>query len=130
MSTFSPSREAVRQYLIRALTGDAERLRPPVTLAGPQTNGSTPPPTPLPPTPSPPPPVRTQGPHVRRQHTHAYRAEFQPGDEQGAYSREQLVQMDDRFRTRLLQAFESGKESWWSAANQVATPRRAPPSKR
>jgi len=41
---------------------------------------------------------------------------FEPGDEQATYTREQLVQFDNRFRARLLQAFQDGLESRESAA--------------
>ena len=42
----------------------------------------------------------------------------QPGDEQGAYTHAQLIRMDNRFRARLLRAFERGKEN-----RQAATAR-------
>ena len=38
----------------------------------------------------------------------------------GPYTHEELVRMDARFRTRLLRAFERGKESRQAAANQIA----------
>jgi hypothetical protein len=46
----------------------------------------------------------------------------EPGDEQGAYTHAQLVRFDNRFRARLLRAFERGKERREAAANQVPVP--------
>jgi hypothetical protein len=46
----------------------------------------------------------------------------QPGDEQvGDWSHAQLT-LDNRFRARLLRAFESGKENRQAAANRIAAP--------
>jgi hypothetical protein len=55
----------------------------------------------------------------RPPYQHSKAALPEPGDEQGAYSHTQLIQMDNRFRARLLRAFERGKERRESAANQV-----------
>ena len=42
---------------------------------------------------------------------------WEPGDErQGDYSYEQRIRMDNRFRARLLRAFETGAESRAAAA--------------
>jgi hypothetical protein len=47
----------------------------------------------------------------------------QPGDEQvGEWPRSRLIKMDNRFRARLLAAFERGKESREAAANRIPTP--------
>jgi len=40
----------------------------------------------------------------------------QPGDEQGAYSYEQLMRMNDRFVARVERAFKNGGEHRESAA--------------
>jgi len=48
---------------------------------------------------------------------------YEAGDEQdGPWSREQLVEMDARFVAALERAFELGLESRASAANQVKLP--------
>jgi len=107
MSNFSLNNEAVRRYLVRALSGDAERPRPPITLPG-QRPGSVLQPTP-PPLPAPA-PIGTRPIHDRPRDP-SRRAEPEPGDAVGPYSREQLVQMNNRFRARLLRAFKRGKES-------------------
>jgi len=122
MSNFSLNSEVVRRRLVRMLTGDAERKRPPVTLAGQRTDSvaaPTPPPAP------PPPPIWTRPSHDRRwdRSTVSGSAEPEPGDEQWTYSRQQLVMMDNRFRAPLLRAFKRGKESRQAAANQIAAPR-------
>jgi hypothetical protein len=52
----------------------------------------------------------------RRPYGSSRHAPFQPGDEQATYTSEQLVQFDNRFRARLLHAFQNGLESWESAA--------------
>jgi hypothetical protein len=41
---------------------------------------------------------------------------FEPGDEQPAYTHAQLIHFDNRFRARLLWAFQEGLESRESAA--------------
>jgi hypothetical protein len=107
MSNFSLNSAAVRRYLARALTGDTERPRPPVTLAGQQhSNGSVAiPPSGAAPAPT---PIPTRPIHDRPKSNDT---EPEPGDEQWAYSREQLIRMDYRFRTRLLRAIERGQES-------------------
>jgi hypothetical protein len=46
-------------------------------------------------------------------------AEGQPGDEQGAYTRKQLLCMDARFSERIEKAFASGKESRQAAAGMM-----------
>jgi hypothetical protein len=107
MSNFSLNSRAVRRYLVRALTGDTERPRPPITLAGQRPSTVLQPG--VPPAPSTP-PVWT-GDLRNRSRATSGAAEAEPGDEQGAYSREQLIRMDHRFRTRLLRAFERGHES-------------------
>lgn len=115
--------EAVRQYLARALTGDAERPRPPITLAG-QRTSNVPQPTP-PPLPAPP-PIWTRPSHDRRQsRAISSRTEPEPGDEQWTYSRQQLVMMDNRFRARLVRAFKRGEENRESAAQAYAIPSRS-----
>jgi hypothetical protein len=120
MSNFSLNSEAVRRYLIRALTGDVERVRPPVTLPGRRPDSV---PRPIPP-PAPTPPIRTRPSHDRWWDcTISSRAEPEPGDEVGPYTYEELVRIDTRFRARLLRAFERGKESRQAAANQIAAPR-------
>jgi hypothetical protein len=43
-------------------------------------------------------------------------APWQPGDQHEPYTRDQLVRFDDRFRARLLRAFETGAESRQAAA--------------
>jgi hypothetical protein len=118
MSNFSLNNKVVRRYLIRALTGDAERPRPPITLAGQRTDGVPQPISPAAP------PIWTRPSHDRRQsRAISNRVEPEPGDEQWTYSRQQLVMMDTRFRARLLRAFKRGKESRQAAANQIAAPR-------
>jgi hypothetical protein len=107
MSNFSLNNDAIRRYLNRALSGDAERPRPPVTLAG-QRPDSVPQPTP-PPAPAPPPMTRPT--RDRWWDCIASRAAPEPGDEQGPYEYAELVRMNDRFRARLLRAFEHGRES-------------------
>jgi hypothetical protein len=53
------------------------------------------------------------------------RAEPQPGDEQqGGWSRAQLIRMDNRFRARLVRAFKRGEESRESAAQAYTIPSR------
>jgi hypothetical protein len=53
------------------------------------------------------------------------RAAFQPGDEvSGAFSRERLVAMDQRFVARVERAFETGAESRQSAAMSGANASR------
>jgi hypothetical protein len=118
MSNFSLNSAAVRRYLVRALTGDAERPRPPVSLAG-QRSSSVP--EPIPP-PAPPPPMWT-GDLRNRSRATSGADEAEPGDEQGPYAYAELVRMDTRFRVRLLRAFKRGKESRQAAANQIAAPR-------
>jgi hypothetical protein len=117
MSTSSLRSEVVRRYLVRALTGDTERPRPPVTLPG-QRADSVPQPTPAPA----PPPIWT-GDLRNRSRAISGAAEAEPGDEVGPYTREELIRMDTRFRARLLGAFKRGKESRQAAANQFAAPR-------
>jgi len=120
MSNFSLNNEAVRRYLTRALTGDAERPRPPVTLAG-QHPDKIPQQTPPPAPPStPPPPIWRTRPIYDRPKSNP--AVPEPGDEQGAYSREELLRMDHRFRTRLQRALDRGKESRRAAAHRIANP--------
>jgi hypothetical protein len=46
-------------------------------------------------------------------------------DADAPYSREQLIRFDDRFRARLLHAFETGKERRQSAAMNGANASRA-----
>jgi hypothetical protein len=102
----------------------ADVNRPPasITLAGPPTNGGAAPqwrPS-LSPEPSPTPrelPLQ----HFRRAVLNA--GEPVAGDEAGPYAHSELVRMDNRFRTRLLRAFERGKESRQAAANRIANPR-------
>jgi hypothetical protein len=118
MSNFCLNSEAVRRYLTRALTGDTERERPPVTLAG-QRPDRIPQPTPPPP---PAPPMWT-GDLRNRSRATSGAAEAEPGDEQGPYTYAELVQMNNKFRARLLRAFKRGKESRQAAANQIAAPR-------
>jgi hypothetical protein len=121
MSNFSLNSEVVRRRLVRMLTGDAERPRPPITLPG-QRADSVPQPA-APPVPAPL-PIWTRPPHNRRQdRTIASRAVPEAGDEQWTYSRTELVRMDNHFRTRLLRAFKRGRESRQAAANQIAAPR-------
>jgi len=120
MSNFSLNNEAVRRYLTRALTGDAERPRLPVTLAG-QHPDRIPQQTPPPAPPStPPPPIWRTRPIYDRPKSNP--AVPEPGDEQGAYSREELLRMDHRFRTRLQRALDRGKESRRAAAHRIANP--------
>src|SRR5262245_51870139 len=52
----------------------------------------------------------------RKPYGSSRREPFEPGDEQATYTREQLLQFDDRFRARLLHAFQDGLESRESAA--------------
>ena len=53
--------------------------------------------------------------------THSKTADAQPGDEQPAYTHAQLIRFDNRFRRRLLHAFERGLEHKESAAADVST---------
>jgi hypothetical protein len=117
MSSIPLNSDVVRRYLARALTGDTERPRPPVTLPG-QRADSVPQPTPAPA----PPPIWT-GDLRNRSRAISGAAEAEPGDEAGPYTREELIRMDIRFRARLTRAFERGKESRQAAANQIAVPR-------
>jgi hypothetical protein len=64
---------------------------------------------------------RIRGPHP---YLNGRRAEYQPGDEQGAYSREQLVAMNARFVERVERAFKNGSERRESAAINGAAPTR------
>jgi hypothetical protein len=122
MSTSLLGSEIVRKYLIRALTGDAERRQhAPVSLAGPHTNGSAIPQQPPPLLPDTPTPRELTWEHHRRSVISA--GEPLAGDEAGPYAYAELVRMNNRFRARLLQAFERGKESRQAAANRIATPR-------
>ena len=53
----------------------------------------------------------------------SYHTPYEPGDEQnGAWSREQLEEMNARFVERLEEAFRLGLESRESAAGQVKLP--------
>jgi hypothetical protein len=110
--------ETVRRRLVRMLTGDVERPRPPVTLAGQRTSGA--PPSDPSPLPAASPPVWTTAPYSRRDRAIA---EPEAGDEQGPYSREQLIRMDCRFRAQLLRTFRDGLESRDSAAGLGVPPR-------
>jgi hypothetical protein len=117
MSNFSLNSEAVRRYLVRALTGDAERPRPPVSLAGQRPDSA---PQPIPP------PAAAPARKITWEHggrTRLGTAEPEPGDEQGPYAYAELVRMNDRFRAAVLRAFKRGKESRQAAANQIAAPR-------
>jgi hypothetical protein len=121
MSNFPLNSELVRRYLIRALTGDTERPRPPITLAGQRTDSA---PQPIPPPPAATPPIWTRPSHDRRRdRTRSSHAEPEPGDEVGPYTYEELMRMDNRFRARLLRAFKRGKESRQAAAYRIAAPR-------
>ena len=51
----------------------------------------------------------------------------EPGDELATYTHAQLVEFDNRFRARLLRAFQKGLESRESAANQLSVTRSACP---
>ena len=56
-------------------------------------------------------------PRGRPPHKNSKAALPMPGDEQvGGWSQAQLIRMDNRFRARLLRAFESGKENRQAAA--------------
>ena len=110
--------EAIRKRLVHMLTGDTGRPRPPISLAGPRTNGGAAPP--LSPG-APPTPRELPWEHFRRAVISA--GEPVASDEAGPYAYGELVRMDNRFRARLLQAFERGKESRQAAANQIAAPR-------
>jgi hypothetical protein len=102
--SFPQSSEVVRKYLARALQDDRERPKPPITLAGPQTNGSTPPPSWTAPIPK----VTTSGtPYTERLKV---REEAEPGDEQWPYTRAELIRMNDRFIERMEQALARGLE--------------------
>src|SRR6266705_988366 len=81
MSTSSLRHEVVRRYLVHALTGDTGRPRPPITLVGPQTNGSAAPP--LSPE-APPTPRELPWEHYRRAIISA--GEPVAGDEAGPYA--------------------------------------------
>jgi len=53
------------------------------------------------------------------------RTPWEPGDEVvGEYTRERLIKMDERFRARLLHAFEDGSEHRQSAAMHGANASR------
>jgi len=56
------------------------------------------------------------GPRGGPPHKNSKAAPSEPGDEQGAYTHAQLIQMDNRFRARLLRGFRRGKESREAAA--------------
>src|ERR1700746_3503756 len=101
MSNFSLNSEVVHRRLVRMLTGDAERPRPPVTLAGQRPDSV---PQPISP-PAPPPPIATRPTHDRPKSS---RAVPEPGDEQGPYAYAELVRMNDRFRAAVLRAFKRG----------------------
>ncbi len=122
MSTLPLHSDVVRKYLVRALTGDTGRPRPPITLAGPRTNGGAAPQWPPPLSPeAPPTPRELTWEHYRRAIISA--GEPVAGDGEGPYAHSELVRMDNKFRARLLRAFERGKESRLAAANQIAAPR-------
>jgi len=61
----------------------------------------------------------------RPPHTNSRYALPEPGDEQAAYTREQLIQMNDRFCARLLRAFERGEESPASASRALVIPSKS-----
>jgi hypothetical protein len=105
VSNFSLNNEVVRRYLIRALAGDSDRPRPPITLAGRQPDTAPQPASPQPPAPAP--PIRSWPTHDRPRASIPWRI----GDEQWTYSRRQLEKMDRRFRVRLLRALKRGTES-------------------
>jgi hypothetical protein len=48
-------------------------------------------------------------PRGRPPHKNSKAALPEPGDEQDAYTRAQLLRFDNRFRARLLRAFQRGK---------------------
>jgi hypothetical protein len=109
------NREALRRYLARAISAvDVNRPPAPITLAGPRSNSSA--------TPQHPPPLLSNGapppkdPWEHDGRTRPKVAEPEPGDEQGAYAHAELVRMDNRFRDRLLRAFERGLENRESAS--------------
>ena len=62
------------------------------------------------------------GPRGRPPHKNSKAAPPEAGDEQGAYAHAQLILMDNRFRARLLRAFERGKENRQAAAATYASP--------
>jgi len=119
MSNFSLNSEAVRRYLVRALAGDSERPRSPITLAGPS-NGT--PSSGAPSTLTSSRPAWPQPPSNHRDRDWLAVAEPEPGDEQGPYEYAELVRMDQRFRARLLRAFERGTESRAAATARHSDP--------
>jgi hypothetical protein len=121
------SAEAAYRHLIRMLSGDSVRPRPPVSLAGLRADdgdAAQQAPTSLP---DPPPaPVWTGTPRGHGSRTMPGGAEPTAADGEGPYSHAQLVKMDNKFRARLLQAFKLGKESR-EAASASGSP---PPARR
>jgi len=53
--------------------------------------------------------------------TNSKHATYEPGDELATYTHAQLIRFDNRFRRRLLHAFERGLEHKESAAADVST---------
>jgi hypothetical protein len=64
-------------------------------------------------------------PRGRPPYNNSKTAPSEPGDEEFTYTRTQLVRFDNRFRARLLRAFQKGLESRESAANQLSVTRSA-----
>jgi len=107
---------ALRRHFVRLMLQDMYREKPPVSLPGRPSMYS---PRPKPP---PPPPAKTgYGP---RPDAYSKLAATKPVAEDAlwCWTRAQLIRMDNRFRERLLRAFERGKESREAAANRIATP--------
>jgi hypothetical protein len=121
------SDQAALRRLIRMLSGDTGRPRPPITLAGPRSNGGS---TAQQAPPSLPdaPPVWTGTPRGHGSRTMPGGAEPTAADGEGPYSHAQLVKMDNKFRARLLQAFKLGKESREAASASGSPPPARRPS--
>jgi hypothetical protein len=98
------------------LGADAERERPPVSLAG--SNGALAARTPQPLLDAR--PARTAKP--RGHGTRSWGGESTADDGGGPYTHAQLVRFDNRYRARLLRAFQKGLESRDSAAGLKVAP--------
>jgi hypothetical protein len=117
------SDQAALRHLIRMLSGDTGRPRPPVTLAGLSANAGAVAQRPPPLAPGPP-PVWTGTPRRHGGRTALGGTEPTAADGEGPYSYAQLVRMDNKFRARLLQAFKRGKESREAASASGSPPAR------
>jgi hypothetical protein len=110
------------------LERDEQRRRPPpISLAGTRTTPPSPP-SESPPFPPPPSPHLTRAPRVSARGKPIDGArDPQPGDEQvGAWPRDRLVSMDEKFRHALAAAIASGQERACDTVGAPCSPSTMP----